>query len=340
MSNEKTMDMELEIEIAMDLGTANTRIFHNDKMVVDEPSVVALERNSNRMIALGGKARSIQGKVHSNIKFIPPLREGVVAQYADSELLVHGLIKKAVPELSQSSIKMVVSIPSGCTEVEIQALRHVCEKSGVQKVFMLYGPQAAAIGIGIDVENPKGCMIVDIGGGITDIAVISLGGIVASKTIKMGGDSFTNDVIKHMKRRHGIVVSEHTAEFVKNDLGIVRSDVGQSEDYTVHGIDYNSSRKEVTVTPEEIALCVEKTVSHIEDVIIEVLEEISPELYQDLIESGIWLTGGGSLLRGLDKRFSDKFGIEFHVVDEPLYTVVHGTSLALKNLDKYAFLMK
>ena len=321
--------METEIEIAMDLGSANVVLIHNDQIIVNEPAIIAVDCKTNKTLALGGKARQMQGKVHNSIRAIRPFREGVITSFADSELLIQGLLKKALPDISPSAIKMMVSIPSCTTEVETHALRFVLEKIGINEVFMIKGPMAAALGIGIDVEKPKACMIVDVGGGITDIAVISLGGIVASKTLKIGGDSFTKDVIKQIKNQHGFTVSENTAELLKNNLGLCHSETSEG---------YNINNK-LSVKPEEIALCVEKSISRIEDTIMELFEETPPELYRDLIESGIWLTGGGALLRGLDNRLSDKLGIKFRIVEDPLHAVVRGANLALRNLGKYSLLI-
>lgn len=323
------MDMKTEIEIAMDLGSANAVLIHNNQTVVEEPAIIALDCKTNKMVALGEKARQMQGKVHNSIRIAKPFREGVITSVSDSEQLIQGLLKKAVPDISPSSIKMVVGIPTCTTEVENHALRSVLEKVGVNEVFMIKGPMAAALGIGVDVEKPKACMIVDVGGEITDIAIISLGGIVASKTINIGGDKFTKDVIKQIKKQHGFTVSENTAELLKNNLGLCHSETSEG---------YNINDK-LSVKPEEIALCVEKSISRIEDTIMELFEETPPELYQDLIESGIWLTGGGALLRGLDKRLGDKLGIKFQLVDDPLHAVAHGANLILKNLDKYSFLI-
>lgn len=323
------MDMKTEIEIAMDLGSANALLIYNNQVVVNEPSIIAVDCKMNEMVAFGEKARQLQGKVHNSIRTARPFREGIITNFAYSELLIQGLLKKGLPDISPSSIKMVVSIPTCTTEVETHALRFVLEKIGINKVFMIEGPMAAALGIGIDVEKPKACMIVDVGGEITDIAVISLGGIVASKTINMGGDKFTKDVIKQIKKQHGFTVSENTAELLKNNLGLCHSET--SEGYSIND--------KLSVKPEEIALCVEKSISRIEDTIMELFEETPPELYQDLIEIGIWLTGGGTLLRGLDKRLSDKFGIKFQLVDDPLHAVAHGANLVLKNLKKYSFLI-
>src|SRR5664280_467775 len=208
-------------EIAIDLGTANTIIIHNDKVVVDEPSIVAIDKNTGKLIAIGEKARQMHGKTHENIKTIRPLRDGVIADFNAAELMIRGMIKmiNKGPRLFSPSLKMVVCIPSGSTEVEIRAVRDSSEHAGGREVYMIYEPMAAAIGIGIDVEAPNGCMIVDIGGGTTEIAVISLGGIVSNKSIRIAGDDLTLDIVEYMGRMHNIKVGEHTAEQIKLNVG-------------------------------------------------------------------------------------------------------------------------
>ncbi|MBQ4035490.1 MAG: rod shape-determining protein MreB, partial [Paludibacteraceae bacterium] len=225
-------------EIAMDLGTANTVIIHNDKIVVDEPSIVALDRSSKNMIALGAKAQQMHGKTHENIRTVRPLRDGVISDYDAAEKMMRGLIKMAVSKslLFDPALKMVVGIPSGSTEVEMRAVRDSSEKSGGREVYMIYEPMAAAIGIGIDVEMPEGNMIVDIGGGTTEIAVIALGGIVSNNSIRIAGDDLTADVIEYMNRQHNIKVGERTAELIKINVGSALTTLEDPpEDYIVHG---------------------------------------------------------------------------------------------------------
>lgn len=331
-------------EVAIDLGTANTVIIHNGKIVVDEPSVVAMDRRTNKMIALGHKAQLMQGKTNENIRTVRPLRDGVISDYDAAEEMMKGLIKMAVSKnrFIDPALKMVVGIPSGSTEVEIRAVRDSSEKSGGREVYMLYEPMAAAIGIGIDVELPEGNMIVDIGGGTTEIAVISLGGIVSNNSIKIAGDDLTNDVIEHMNREHNIKVGERTAELIKINVGSALTTLEDPpEDYIVHGPNrITSLPMEVPVSYQEIAHCLEKSISRIESAVLNALEKTPPELYADIVTRGIWLAGGGALLRGLDKRLSNKIGIKFHIADDPLHAVVRGTGIALKNVDKFSFLKR
>ncbi len=331
-------------EIAIDLGTANTIIIHNDKIVVDEPSVVALDRRDDKLIALGEKARQMYGKTHENIKVIHPLRDGVIADFYAAELMIRGMIKmiNKKPRLFAPSLKMVVCIPSGSTEVEIRAVRDSSEHAGGREVYMIYEPMAAAIGIGIDVEAPEGNMIVDIGGGTTEIAVISLGGIVSNKSIRIAGNDLTQDIMEYMRRQHNIKVGERTAEMIKINVGSALTDLEDApQDYIVRGPNAMTALPmEVPVSYQEIAHCLEKTLSKIEAAVLSALEQTPPELYTDIVNKGIYLAGGGALLRGLDKRLRDKINITVHIAEDPLHAVARGTGIALKNVDKFPFLLR
>jgi rod shape-determining protein MreB len=240
------------------------------------------------------------------------------------------------------SLKMVVCIPSGSTEVEIRAVRDSSEHAGGREVYMIYEPMAAAIGIGIDVEAPNGCMIVDIGGGTTEIAVISLGGIVSNKSIRIAGDDLTLDIVEYMGRMHNIKVGERTAELIKINVGAALTDLEDApEDYIVHGPNRMTALPmQVPVSYQEIAHCLEKSISKMEAAILSALEQTPPELYSDIVQKGIYLAGGGALLRGLDKRFTDKLNIQFHIADDPLRAVARGTGIALKNVHKFSFLIR
>ncbi len=331
-------------EIAMDLGTANTIIIQDDKIVVDEPSVVALDKRTDKLIAIGEKARQMQGKENEGIRTVRPLRDGVIADFYACELMMRGLIKMIPSKnrLFSPTLKIVVCIPSGSTEVEIRAVRDSAEHAGGRDIYMIYEPMAAAIGIGIDVEAPSGCMIVDIGGGTTEIAVISLGGIVSNKSIRIAGDDLTSDIMEYMGRMHNVKVGERTAEMIKIHVGAALTDLEDApEDYVVHGPNRMTALPmEVPVSYQEIAHCLEKSVSKIEAAVLSALEQTPPELYADIVKQGIYLAGGGALLRGLDKRLTDKLNIKFHVAEDPLHAVARGTGIALKNVDKYPFLMR
>ncbi|MDR2839890.1 MAG: rod shape-determining protein [Paludibacter sp.] len=331
-------------EIAIDLGTANTIIIQNGKIVVDQPSVVALDKRTDRLIAIGEKANQMRGRENEGIRTIRPLRDGVIADFFAAEQMIRGMIKM-IPHKNQlfsPSLKMVIGIPSGSTEVEIRAVRDSSEHAGGREVYMIHEPMAAALGIGIDVEAPEGCMIVDIGGGTTEIAVISLGGIVADKSIRIAGDDFTQDIIEYMSRMHNIKVGEPTAELIKINVGSATTDLEDPpEDYIVRGPNKMTALPmEIPISYQEVAHCLEKSVSKIEAAILNALELTPPELYSDIVKKGIFMAGGGALLRGLNKRLTDKLNIPFHVAEDPLRAVARGTGIALKNVDKFSFLIR
>ena len=331
-------------EIAIDLGTANTIIIHNGKVVVDEPSVVTIDMKTEKLVAIGEKARQMQGKTHANLKTIRPLRDGVIADFNAAEQMIRGMIKMINPKSKffSPALKMVVCIPSGSTEVEIRAVRDSSEHAGGRDVYMIYEPMAAAIGIGLDVEAPEGNMVVDIGGGTTEIAVISLGGIVTNKSIRIAGDDLTNDIMEYMRHQHNIKIGERTAEEIKINVGAAISELDEPPaDYIVQGPNQMTALPiEVPVSYQEIAHCLDKSISKIETAILSALEQTPPELYADIVNRGILLAGGGALLRGLDKRLYDKINIPFKIADDPLRAVARGTGVALKNVDKFSFLLR
>ena len=332
-------------DIAMDLGTANTIITVNGKVVVDEPSVVALDKKNNKMIAVGHRAKMMYGKEHEGIRTCRPLRDGVIADFYACEQMMRGLIRmvKTGHHLFTPSLRMVIGVPSGSTEVELRAVRDSAEHSGGRDVYLIFEPMAAAIGCGIDVEAPEGQMIVDIGGGSTEIAVISLGGIVSNNSIRVAGDELTADIQEYMARQHNVKVSERMAERIKINVGSALTDLGDEapEDFVVNGPNRITALPlEIAVCYQEIAHCIDKTIAKIETAVLQALEATPPELYADSVKNGIWLTGGGALLRGLDKRLSDKIQIPFHVDDDPLHSVAKGTGIALKNVNNFQFLMR
>ncbi len=331
-------------EIAVDLGTANTVIIHNDKIVIDEPSIVALDRRTDKLIAVGIEAQRMYGKEPEGIRTVRPLRKGVIADFNAAELMIRGLVKKASAKSNwfSPSLRMVVGIPSGSTEVEIRAVRDSSEHAGGRDVYMIYEPMAAALGIGLDVVAPEGNMIVDIGGGTTEIAVISLGGIVSNKSIQIAGDDLTEDIMNHMRKAHNVKVGERTAEEIKKHVGSALTELeNPPEDFVVHGPNMMTALPlEIPVSYQEISHCIEKSISKIENAVLGALEQTPPELYADIVKNGIWLAGGGALLRGLDKRLTNKIGITFHVAEDPLLAVAKGTGVALKNIQNFSFLIR
>ena len=331
-------------EIAIDLGTANTIIIHNDKIVINEPSIVALDKRTDKLIAVGKEAQQMEGRCPEGIRTVRPLRKGVIADFNAAELMIRGLIKKASNKSNwfSPSLRMVVGIPSGSTEVEIRAVRDSSEHANGRDVYMLYEPMAAALGIGLDVEAAEGNMIVDIGGGTTEIAVISLGGIVSNKSIQIAGDDLTEDIQSHMRRAHNVRVGLPTAEQIKIKVGSALTELeSPPEDFVVHGPNQITALPmEIPVTYQEISHCIEKSISKIEAAVLSALEETPPELYADIVHNGIWLAGGGAMLRGLDKRLTDKIGIQFHIAEDPLLSVAKGTGVALKHINSFSFLIR
>jgi rod shape-determining protein MreB len=331
-------------EIAIDLGTANTLIIHNDKVVVDEPSIVAIDRSTNKIIGIGRKAQQMHGKTHENIKTVRPLKDGVIADFQAAEHMIRGMIKMMKPgaRFFNPTLRMVICIPSGITEVEKRAVRDSAEHAGGKEVYLIHEPMAAAIGIGIDVEEPMGNMVIDIGGGTSEIAVIALGGIVCDKSIRVAGDDFTSDIEEYMRRQHNILIGERTAEQIKIEVGAALTDLeNPPEDYAVRGRDLMTGiPKEIYVSYKEISHALDKSISKIEEAILSALEMTPPELSADIYKTGIYLAGGGSMLRGLDKRISMKTKLPVHIAEDPFRAVARGTGIALKNIERYQFLIK
>ena len=331
-------------EIAIDLGTANTLIIHQDKVVVDEPSIVARDIQTNEIVAIGTRAQQMQGKTHKKIETIRPLKDGVIADFQSSEQMIRGFIKM-IPRkrtLFSPTLKMVICIPSGVTEVEKRAVIDSAEHAGAKEVFLIHEPMAAAIGIGIDVLEPNGNMVIDIGGGTTEIAVISLGGIVTEKSIRIAGDEFTDNIKNYMKTRHNIAIGDTTAERIKLNVGAALSELDEPPaNYPVHGRDLMTGiPKEIVVTYKEIAGAMNNSIEQIEEAIMSALFKTPPELSADIYNTGLYLTGGGSMLRGLDKRISQKTKLPVYVAEDPLRAVARGTGIALKNIEKFPFLIK
>ncbi len=327
-------------EIAIDLGTANTLIIHNDKVVVDSPSIVAMDRRNNKIIAVGQEANQMQGKTHENIKTIRPLKDGVIADFNSSEQMISMFIKN-IPSLKKRfftpSLRMVICIPSGITEVEMRAVRESAERVNGKEVYLIHEPMAAAIGIGVDIMQPKGNMIVDIGGGTTEIAVIALSGIVCDKSVKIAGDVFTNDIIYYMRTQHNLFVGERTAERVKISIGSATEELeNPPEDMSVKGRDLLTGKpKEILISYREIHKALDKSIIRIEDSVMETLAQTPPELAADIYNTGVYLAGGGSMLRGLDKRLSQKTELPIFIAEDPLRAVVRGTGTVLKNIERY-----
>ena len=331
-------------ELAMDLGTANSIVIYNDQVVIDEPSIVALDKTTNKIMAVGKRAQQMDGKNNKNIETIRPLKGGVIADFEMAQHMIRELIK--MTNISRSfmppALRMVICIPSGITNVEERAVRESAEQAGAKEIRMIHEPMAAAIGIGIDVLEPYGNMIVDIGGGTAEIAVISLGGIVCNKSIKVAGDEFNDNVVEYMRKQHNIVIGIRTAEKVKISVGSAISELeNPPDDYETLGRDLLTGLpKNILVNYKEIAHALDKSIARIESAILETLADTPPELAADIYKNGIYLAGGGSLLRGLDQRIASKTKLKVHIAEDPLRAVARGTGIALKNFNKFSFLIK
>ncbi|MGK0388284.1 MAG: rod shape-determining protein MreB [Maribacter sp.] len=304
--------------------------------------MVAVDRRTNAILAVGRKAMQMHGKTHDNIKTIRPLRDGVIADFQAAESMIEGMISM-MPAKKRffSYMKMVICIPSGITEVEKRAVFDSADHVDSKETYLIHEPMAAALGIGLDVEEPIGNMIIDIGGGTTEIAVIALSGIVCDQSIRIAGDEFTMDIMNYMKRQHNILIGERTAEQIKINVGSALHDLEvPPEDYAVNGRDLMTGiPKQIKVSYGEIAHALDKSISKIEDAVLKALENTPPELASDIYKTGLYLTGGGALLRGLDKRISQKTKLPVHVAEDPLRAVVRGTGIALKNTDTFSFLI-
>jgi rod shape-determining protein MreB len=305
---------------------------------------VAIERSTGKIIAVGKRAQMMHGKTHENIKTIKPLRDGVIADFQAAEYMIREMIKMIGirQSLFPPALKMVICIPSGITEVEERAVKDSAEQAGAREVRLIHEPMAAAIGIGIDVLEPTGNMIIDIGGGTSEIAVIALGGIVNNKSIRIAGNDFNADIEEYMRKQHNINIGERTAERIKIEVGAALPELDNPpDDFAVHGRDMLTGiPKEITVNYAEIAHCLDKSISKVETAVLQALEMTPPELSADIFRTGIYLAGGGSMLRGLDKRLHLKTKLPIHVAEDPLRAVARGTGIALKNFDKFTFLIK
>ena len=330
-------------ELAIDLGTANTLIIYNGKVVVDEPSIIALELQTGKVKAIGTEAKKMDGRVNPNIKTIRPLKDGVIADFKATELMLRGLIKKVrtTNTMFSPSLRMVICIPSGSTDVEIRAVRDSAEHAGARDVYMIFEPMAAALGAGLDVEAPEGNMVIDIGGGTSEIACISLGGIVCSESINVAGDVFTADIQNYVRQQHNIRIGERTAEEIKHAIGAAIPELEEEpEDFVLTGPNMLTALPQtVTLSYNEIAYALEKSLVKLDAALMTVLETMPPELYSDIVKNGIYLAGGGALIKGLDKRLSNKCGLPVHIAEDPLRAIARGTSIAMKNVDKFSFLM-
>ena len=324
--------------LAIDLGTANTIIVKDNEICVNEPSIIAIN-SKGQVVAIGREAFIMHEKTHSDIKTIKPLKDGVIANYQAAELMIRGMMRmvnknRFFPYLFD---KVVICIPSGITDVEKRAVRDSAEHTGAKSVYMVYEPIAACIGIGIDIFESRAAMVIDIGGGTTEIAIIILAGIVCDQSIKIAGNVFIQDIIEYVRKNYNIYIGEYTAEQVKIAIGAVQEDIEDvPEPINVYGRDVISGiPKMITLSYKEIIPALERSVCAIEEAVLQVLESAPPELSYDLCERGVILTGGGALLRGLDKRLSSKIKLNVHVTENPLNAVARGTNIILNDMERY-----
>jgi len=334
-------------ELAIDLGTANTVIFQDGAIVLDEPSVVAVDAHKGDLVAVGEEAQLMEGKEHQGIITIRPLSSGVIADFDACEKMIKGFIEKMSGKkrtFLSPKLKVVVGISKGSTPVEIRAVRDSFEHAGAHDLYLIHEPMASALGVGLDVQAPVGNMIVDIGGGTTEVAAISLGGIVHAASIRIAGNQITHDIVDYMARQYNLRIGFKTAEQIKHQIGSVLIDLPEDEapePMLVQGRNVSTSHPiEATITYKDIACCIDKTIAQIENGIMKVLETVPPEIYTDIIRNGIWLAGGGALLRGISKRFSDRMNLKFHIAEDPLKAVARGTCIAIADTEKYKFLAR
>lgn len=323
-------------DIAIDLGTANTLIYVKGKgIVLNEPSIVAFDRKTKKIIALGNEAKQMQGREHKEIKVVRPMRDGVIADFEIAEGMIRAFIKKVNSGLFTSK-KVIIAVPSGITEVEKRAVRDSAEHAGAREVHLIAEPMAAAIGIGIDVDAPVGNMIIDIGGGTTEIAVIALSGIVNEESIRIAGDEMNNTIMQFFKKNYNILIGERTAEAIKCEVG---SAMPLEEELTIQvkGRDLVGGVPKTTeVSSVEIRESLNEPVVQIVDAVKLTLERTPPELSADILDRGIMLSGGGALLKGLDERIRMETNLPVHVTEDPLTAVVRGTGKVIDNLNHYS----
>ena len=326
----------LSNDIGIDLGTANTVIYVKGQgIVVNEPSIVALDRNTGKPIAIGGKAKEMMGRENPDIEVVRPLRDGVIADYDVTEEMLRYFIKKVQKNKLLVRPRIVICIPSGVSAVEMRAVRESAERAGAREVYLVKEPMAAAIGIGLPVSDPIGSMVIDIGGGTTEIAVIALSGIVTWKSIKTAGDELNDSIIQFLKRKHSLLVGERSAEEIKCAIGAAGT-LDEEIQHTCRGLDLVSSiPKTIIVDSSEIREALSEPVNSIIEAVRQNLEQTPPELAADILDRGIILTGGGALLRGLDNRLVEETSLPVIVADDPLTCVVRGTGKVLEDILMY-----
>jgi len=324
-------------DIAVDLGTANTLIYvKGEGIILDEPSVVAVEKGSGRVMAIGLEAKRMLGRTPEAIEAVRPLKDGVIADVDITELMLRHFLKQVTAKkLFRIKPRVVVGVPSGITELERRAVRSSAMSAGAKEVFMVAEPMAAAIGVGLPVETPTGNMVIDIGGGTTEIAVIALAGIVSNTSIRVGGDEFDSAIVTFLRKNYNLLIGEPTAEAIKIQIGSA-FEVGEEREMDVKGRDLVSGiPKTVYVNSQEIRECIQEPIQSVVEAVRRALEITPPELSSDIVDRGIMMTGGGALIRGLDRLIQHETNLPIHVDEEPLSCVVRGGGRILDDLHKY-----
>jgi len=321
-------------DIGIDLGTANTLVYVKDRgIVLREPSVVAIQAGTKRILAVGDEAKRMLGRTPGNIVAIRPMKAGVIADFEITESMLRYFIKKIHNRKKMVRPRIIIAVPSDITEVEKRAVKDSATHAGAREVFLIEEPMAAAIGVGLPVQEPAGNMIVDIGGGTTEVAIISLAGIVFSRTVRVGGDEMDECIVQYMKRVYNLMIGERTAEEIKMTMGSAYP-VDEETSMEVKGRDLVAGLpKTLTITSEEVREALQEPVSSIIDAIRITLERCPPELSSDLVDRGMILAGGGALLAGIDKLISEQTGLPVHLADDPLSAVAEGTGVVLNELN-------
>ncbi len=321
-------------DIGIDLGTANTLVYVKDRgIVLREPSVVAVQAGTKRILAVGEEAKRMLGRTPGNIQAIRPMKAGVIADFDITEAMLRYFIKKIHNRKKMVRPRIIIAVPSDITEVEKRAVKDSASRAGAREVFLIEEPMAAAIGVGLPVQEPAGNMIVDIGGGTTEVALISLAGIVFSRSVRVGGDEMDECIIQYMKRVYNLLIGERTAEEIKMTMGSAYP-VEEETTMEVKGRDLVAGLpKTITITSEEVREALQEPVSSIVDAIRITLERCPPELAADLVDRGMVLAGGGALLTGIDKLIAEQTGLPVHIADDPLSAVAEGTGVVLNELD-------
>lgn len=334
----------LSSDIGIDLGTANCLVYLKDRGIVfSEPSVVAISKQTHEALAVGNEAKKMLGRTPDNITALRPMKYGVIADYETTGVMLRHFIEKAKMILPPRSRlirpRVLIAVPSGITEVETRAVKDSAERAGAGDIFLIEEPMASAIGVGLPVSEPTGSMIVDIGGGTTEVAVISLAGIVEKKSVRVGGDEMDAAISEHLKRVYNLIIGPRTAEEIKIKIGSVHStdDEDQEIFLEVKGIDLVSRMpKAINISSHEIRAALQVPITSIVEAVRATLEKCPPELASDLIDRGIMLAGGGSLMRGLDRLISEETGLPVFVADDPLKAVANGTGIVLQEMDNMA----